>query len=114
MMAVCQALGLARSNIHIHLRRSASWLDGRTGPTPIGDEQLLSDIREQITDLPSYGYRRACALLNRQRASVDAARVSPKRVYRVSSIPGHCEQSCLAKRGNSACPLTFPQRQASQ
>jgi hypothetical protein len=88
MMGVCQALGLARSNIHIHLRRSASWLDGRTGPTPIGDEQLLSDIREQITDLPSYGYRRACALLNRHRASGDAARVSPKRVDRVSSIPG--------------------------
>jgi putative transposase len=83
MMAVCQALGLARSNVHLLRNRSNAWIDGRTQRTPRGDEQLLSDIREQITDLSSYGYRRACALVNRQRASVDAPRVNPKRVYRV-------------------------------
>jgi putative transposase len=83
MMAVCQALGLARSNVHVLRNRSSSWVDGRTERTPHGDEQLLSDIREQITDLPSYGYRRACALVNRQRATADAPRVNPKRVYRV-------------------------------
>lgn len=44
---------------------------------------MLSDIREQITELPSYGYRRAGALVNRQRASSGAPRVNPKRVYRV-------------------------------
>ena len=37
---------------------------GRTGRAPHGDEELLADIREQITELPSYGYRRACALVN--------------------------------------------------
>ena len=83
MTAVCQALGLARSNVHVLGSRPGSWVDGRTKRTPLGDEQLLTDIREQITELPSYGYRRACALVNRQRASLGAPRVNPKRVYRV-------------------------------
>ena len=56
--------------------------DGRTERTPRGDAQLLADIREQITELPSYGYRRACALVNRKRACDGAPRVNPKRVYR--------------------------------
>ena len=50
---------------------------------PRGDDQLPADIRQQLTELPSYGYRRACALVNRQRASSGAPRVNPKRVYRV-------------------------------
>jgi putative transposase len=83
MMAVCQALGLARSNVHVLRNRPSSWVDGRTERTPRGDQQLLSEIREQITHLPSYGYRRACALVNRQRTNAGASRVNPKRVYRV-------------------------------
>ena len=69
MKAVCGLLGLARSNVHALRGRPVSWVDGRTQRTPRDDEQLLSEIREQTTDLPSYGYRRACALVNRQRAS---------------------------------------------
>jgi transposase InsO family protein len=87
MKAVCGLLGLARSNVHALRGRPVSWVDGRTQRTPRDDEQLLSEIREQITDLPSYGYRRACALVNRQRASEGARRVNPKRVYRV--MAGH-------------------------
>ena len=83
MMAVCQALGLARSNLLMLCNRSSSWIDGRTERTPRGDEQLLENIRGKITDLPSYGYRRACALVNRQLTSVGSPRVNPKRVYRV-------------------------------
>ena len=55
MMAVCRALGTARANVHLLRYRSSSWVDGRTELTPRGDEQLLSDIREQVTELPSYG-----------------------------------------------------------
>ena len=83
MNAVCLALGLARSNVHVLRSRPASWVDGRTKRTPHGDDQLLADIREQIAELPSYGYRRACALVNRKRASSSAQRVNPKRGYRV-------------------------------
>ncbi len=88
MKAVCRALGLARSHIHDLKRRPASWRDGRTARTPAHDAQLLADIREQISDLPSYGYRRACALVNRQRAQMGSSRVNPKRVYRVMAGNG--------------------------
>ena len=85
MKPVCDALGLARSNVHLLKARQPSWVDGRTRRTPAGDEQLLADIRAQITELPSYGYRRACALVNRHRAGVGTPRVNAKRVYRVMS-----------------------------
>ena len=82
MKPVCDALGLARSNVHAKTSRPSSWVDGRTQRTPLGDSELLAEIREQITELPSYGYRRACALVNRQR-SAGTPRVNPKRAYRV-------------------------------
>jgi hypothetical protein len=82
-MAVCQALGLARSHIHTLKHRSSCWSDRRQGRTPAADEQLLQEIREQLAELPSYGYRRACALVNRQRSATGLPRVSFKRVYRV-------------------------------
>ena len=88
MTRVCEALGLARSNVHARVNRSESWVDGRTQRTPDTDEQLLTDIREQIAALPSYGYRRACALVNRQRERVGGARVNPKRAYRVMAGSG--------------------------
>jgi len=88
MKPVCEALGLARSNVHLLRARLSSWADGRTQRTPAGDEQLLADIRAQITELPSYGYRRACALVNRHRAGVATPRVNAKRVYRVMAANG--------------------------
>ncbi len=88
MKPVCEALGLARSNVHLRKARASSWVDGRTQRTPVGDEQLLADIRAQITELPSYGYRRACALVIRHRASVATPRVNAKRVYRVMAANG--------------------------
>jgi putative transposase len=85
---VCRVLGLARSHIHELHHRQESWRDGRTGRTPTGDAQLLDELREQIAQLPSYGYRRACALVNRQRVEEGAARVNPKRAYRVMAQAG--------------------------
>ena len=82
MKPVCDALGLARSNVDALRSRPSSWVDGRTQRTPKGDNELLVEIRAQIAELPSYGYRRACALVNRQRPAA-APRVNPKRAYRV-------------------------------
>ena len=83
MKAVCQALGVARSNLHARAHRPRDWRDARLGRTPAPDEQLLDEIRRHIADLPSYGYRRACALVNRQRRAEGRAPVNPKRAYRV-------------------------------
>ena len=87
-MAVCRAMGLARSHLQDLKTRPATWSDGRTARTPAHDAQLLADIREQLSELPSYGYRRACALVNRKRQSAAAPRVNPKRVYRVMRSNG--------------------------
>lgn len=88
MKTVSRVLGLARSHVHDLYHRGNDWQDGRRGRTPTGDAQLLAEIGEQIADLPSYGYRRACALVNRQRAALDGARVNPKRAYRVMAQAG--------------------------
>lgn len=88
MKAVCEALGLARSHIHALKHRPASWVDGRKCRTPACDEQLLIDIRGHIAELPSYGYRRACALVNRERTLSARPRVNPQRVYRVMAGNG--------------------------
>jgi len=85
--SVCQALGVARSNVHALRSRPTTWVDGRTGRTPRGDSELLAEIREQIAELPSYGYRRACALVNQQRPA-GTPRVNPKRAYRVMAGNG--------------------------
>ena len=84
---MCEALGLARSNVHALRSRPATWVDRRTERTPRGDGELLVEIREQIAELASYGYRRACALVNRQRGT-GAPRVNPKRAYRVMAGNG--------------------------
>ena len=87
MKTVCRMLGAARSHVHELHHRSADWRDGRKGRTPAGDAQLLTEIRQQISDLPSYGYRRACDLVDRQRSAQTGthgvARVNPKRACRV-------------------------------
>jgi len=75
---------LARSNIQRLQARPEGWVDARTLRTaPASDTALLEEIKAHITELPSYGYRRACALVNRQRATAGGSRVNAKRVYRV-------------------------------
>lgn len=88
MTRVCEALGLARSNVHLRHSRLPSWSDGRTQRTPKDDEQLIVMLRGQIAELPSYGYRRACALVNRHRAQHGLSAVNAKRVYRVMAASG--------------------------
>lgn len=88
MKRVCQTMGLARSHVKDLLKRSADWTDGRSHRTPSDDAQLLDELRHEISELPSYGYRRACALVNRQRRETGASPVNAKRVYRVLAGAG--------------------------
>jgi transposase InsO family protein len=83
MKAVCDTLGVARSHAHARLHRGEDWRDARMHRTPAPDDELLAEIRLQIADLPSYGYRRACALVNRERRLRGRPLVNPKRAYRV-------------------------------
>lgn len=81
---ICEVLGLVRSNVQRLRAHSGDWTDARTYRTVRADDAvLLDEIKAQITDLATYGYRRACALVNRQRADAGVLLVNAKRVYRV-------------------------------
>ncbi len=83
MKSVCSVLGVARSNLHVRHHRPGHWQDSRRGRTPAQDGRLLADLRRHIAELPSYGYRRAGALLNRERRSQGQQALNHKRIYRV-------------------------------
>ena len=86
MKSVCSVLGVARSNLHVRHHRSGDWQDSRRGRTPPQDELLLAELRRHIAELPSYGYRRAGALLNRERRSQGQQALNHKRIYRVMAL----------------------------
>jgi hypothetical protein len=88
MRPVCEALGLARSNVHALRSRPATWVDRRTERTPRGDGELLVEIREQIAELASYGYRRACALVNRQRGTGASRADEPTSALKLPGLMG--------------------------
>lgn len=84
MKAVCQALGVARSNVHKRCHRGWEWIDGRTARLdPASDAALAGAIQAEIIALPTYGYRRAGALVNRTRSLMALRTVNHKRIYRV-------------------------------
>ena len=85
MKPVCSALGVARSHVWLMMARSADWIDGRTVQTfhQPTDALLVDAVRAEIAALPTYGYRRAGALVNRTRAMMGLQAVNHKRFYRV-------------------------------
>ncbi len=83
------------------LRRDEGWTDGRSHRTPSDDEELLAELRQEVEQLPSYGYRRACALVNRQRTARGAPRVNAKRVYRVMAGASLLLPKALRRRQSS-------------
>ena len=83
MKMVSDVLGVARSNVHARVHRPADWTDRRRNRQPRDDSELVAEISNEIAGLPSYGYRRAWTLVNRQRDANSRRRVNHKRVYRV-------------------------------
>ena len=83
MKAVCAAFGVARSNVHLQAMRADDWIDGRMAPVrdPVADLMLIDAVRAEIVSLPTYGYRRAGALVNRTRSLMSMLPVNHKRFY---------------------------------
>jgi putative transposase len=85
MKAVCETLGVARSNI-------AERVKGRPhkpmGCPPLPGGELLAEIKEIIGAMPSYGYRRVWAVLRRRAEEDGRPPVNHKRVYRVMKAHG--------------------------
>ena len=86
MKPVANALGVARSNLAIQAAPSRP--QQRRGRRPLPDAVLLSEIKDIIAGLPTYGYRRVHALLRRRREQNGEAAVNVKRVYRVMRAHG--------------------------
>ena len=87
MKRVCDVLGVARSAAVKRRLRSSDWTDGRQRRQN-DDLGLVEQLRSAIENLPSYGYRRAWALLRRERACQGLPAVNVKRVYRVMRTHG--------------------------
>lgn len=70
-------LGVSRSNLYYQKHpRPTQYLK-------LGDRDLANELHAIVQDRPTYGYRRATAILNRQRSEQKQSRVNYKRVYRV-------------------------------
>jgi putative transposase len=97
---VCDVLGVARSNVSKRLVRSSEWVDGRTSRA-FADVPLLTEIKEAIIHLPSYGYRRAWSLIRRESERAGVPPVNAKRVYRVMRAYGLllARKTCPARPG---------------
>ena len=63
MKAVCEVLGVARSNIAV--RAKAPPGRPRPGRPALPDDEIVMAIHAIVADMPSYGYRRVWALLRR-------------------------------------------------
>ena len=83
MSAVCETLGVARSNVAAQAKKSQAGFPTRRGRPPLPDAELVGQIKAVIGELPTYGYRRVHALLRRQAKADGIPLPNHKRVYRV-------------------------------
>ncbi|MHP99991.1 IS3 family transposase [Escherichia coli] len=95
---VSRCLRVSRAQLHVILRRTDDWKDGRRSRHS-DDTDVLLRIHHVIGELPTYGYRRVWALLRRQ-AELDGMSVSnAKRVYRIM-----CQNELLLERKPAVLP----------
>ena len=85
MKTVADTLGVSRSNLH---RRVTEAPRARESYRKAGDAELLASIRAITDARPTYGYRRVCALINRERAALGRPPCNHKRIYRVMKQAG--------------------------
>ncbi|EHR1092094.1 IS3 family transposase [Escherichia coli] len=73
---------VSRAQLHVILRRTDDWKDGRRSRHS-DDTDVLLRIHHVIGELPTYGYRRVWALLRRQAELDGMPAINAKRVYRI-------------------------------
>jgi putative transposase len=77
---ISESLGVARSQLTVRLNPSAQIERRRPA---LDDAALVEEIQAEVSELPSYGYRRVWGLLRRRREKLSQAPINVKRVYRV-------------------------------
>ncbi|HAW1955794.1 TPA: IS3 family transposase [Escherichia coli] len=79
---VSRCLRVSRAQLHVILRRTDGWKDGRRSRHS-DDTDVLLRIHHVIGELPTYGYRRVWSLLRRQAELDGMPAINAKRVYRI-------------------------------
>ncbi|MGU3207362.1 IS3 family transposase (plasmid) [Escherichia coli] len=79
---VSRCLRVSRAQLHVILRRTDDWKDGRRSRHS-DDTDVLLRIHHVIGELLTYGYRRVWALLRRQAELDGMPAINAKRVYRI-------------------------------
>ncbi|WEP28399.1 IS3 family transposase [Escherichia coli] len=79
---VSRCLRVSRAQLHVILRRTDDWKDGRRSRHS-DDTDVLLRIHHVIGELPTYDYRRVWALLRRQAELDGMPAINAKRVYRI-------------------------------
>ena len=96
MKAVADTLGVARSNLNARLGGALPAIRSRYSKAD--DAWLLPKIRALTDGRPTYGYRRACAVLNRGLTLEGKAAVNHKRIYRIMRQNGLLLERHTGKR----------------
>ncbi|WKC47942.1 MULTISPECIES: IS3 family transposase [Pseudomonas] len=78
---VSKCLGVSRSQLTVRIKQSVSPKVRRR--RLVNDTELVAEIKQQVSELPSYGYRRVWGLLRRERETRSRPPINVKRVYRV-------------------------------
>lgn len=81
MKLVSECLGVARSQLTVRIKQLVSPKVRRS--RSVDDAALVVEIQRQVSELPSYGYRRVWGLLRRAREAQSQPAINVKRVYRV-------------------------------
>lgn len=79
---VSRCLRVSRAQLHVILRRTDDWKDGRRSRHS-DDTDVRLRIHHVIGELPTYGYRRVWALLRRQAELDGMPAINAKRIYRI-------------------------------
>lgn len=95
MKVVCMALGVSRSNIHERLKEPKR--EKITRRDPVSDIALTELLQELVGKRPTYGYRRATAVLNRRFRQEGKELVNHKRIYRLMKENGLLLTKCGRK-----------------
>ena len=104
---VSRCLRGSRAQLHVILRRTDDWKDGRRS-RHTDDTDVLRRIHHVIGELPTYGYRRVWALLRRQTEPDGMPAINAKRVYRFMRQNALClSENPLYRHRNGHIPAEW-------
>jgi putative transposase len=81
---VSECLGVARSQLTVRIKQSVSPKVRRS--RPVNDVELVAEIQQEVSELPSYGNFgfKASLMMTRWRGCVPAVRISQASIHRIA------------------------------